>query len=73
VSDSATVYSFPRSAGEEVRATIGEFRGHQLAHVRIYELDHESGELKPTQRGVAVNAEDLPKLLAAVEALIEAA
>ncbi len=65
------VYAFPKNRNEEVRATLSTFKGRRFAHVRVYVSD-EDDELHPTRKGVAVKVEDLPKLLAAVEALIEA-
>lgn len=65
------VYSFPKSRNEEVRATLNTFNGKRYAHVRVYVADENDVD-RPTKRGIALKVDDLPKLLAAVEALIEA-
>jgi hypothetical protein len=65
------VYAFPKNRNEEVRATLNTFNGQRYAHVRVYVADENDVD-HPTRKGIAVKIEDLPKLLAAVEALIEA-
>jgi cold shock CspA family protein len=62
-------YRFAKNAREELRAQLREYRGHQLADLRIYVVD-ELGETLPTKKGIAVRIEQLPHLLAAVSALI---
>jgi hypothetical protein len=65
------VYAFPKNRNEEVRATLNVFKGRRYAHVRVYVADEDDVD-RPTRKGIAVAVEDLPKLLAAVEALVEA-
>jgi hypothetical protein len=69
--DDRVVYAFPKNRDEEIRATLNTFKGRRYAHLRVYVAD-ENGVDHPTRKGIAVNVEDLPKLLAAVEALVEA-
>jgi hypothetical protein len=69
--DERVVYAFPRNRNEEVRATLNTFNGQRYAHVRVYIADENDVD-HPTRKGIAVKVADLPKLLAAVEALIEA-
>lgn len=66
------VYTFPKNRREEIRASLGEYRGHRLADVRVYVTDEDGTDI-PTKKGVSVRFEDLPKLRAAVDALIAAA
>jgi hypothetical protein len=66
------VYSWPKNSQEEVRATLGEFKGHKLASIRVYASDDEGDGDHPTKEGISIKVSDLPHLLAAVEALIEA-
>lgn len=70
-SDDRVVYAFPKNRNEEVRATLNTFKGNRYAHVRVYVADEDDVD-HPTRKGIAVAVEDLPKLLAAVEALVEA-
>lgn len=66
------VYSFPKNSREEVRATLSTFRGVLRADLRIWVADDEGDGDHPTRKGISVRADDLPKLLEAVQALIEA-
>ena len=62
------VFSFPKSRDEEVRASLGTFRGQLRADLRVWVAD-EKDELYPTKKGISVPVDDLPKLQAAVDAL----
>ena len=46
-------------------------QGHDLAHIRVFTLG-DNDEMHLTEKGVAVNVRDLPKLAEAVAALIAA-
>jgi hypothetical protein len=70
--DDLVVYSFPKNAREEIRATLTTFKGFRLADVRVYCADDNGDGDHPTRKGIAVRVEDLPKLLEAVQALLEA-
>jgi hypothetical protein len=65
------IYSFAKNSREEVRAQLTTFHGRRLADIRVYRAD-EADVDHPTRKGIALRVEDLPKLLAAVEALIAA-
>lgn len=69
--DDRVVYTFPKNRNEEVWATLSTFKGKRYAHVRVYVADEDDVD-HPTRKGIAVAVEDLPRLLAAVEALVEA-
>lgn len=64
------VHTFPKNAHEEVWAYLQEYRGHQLAHVRVFTVDEQGDH--PTRRGLALKVEDLPELVEAVAALCAA-
>jgi hypothetical protein len=66
------VYSWPKNSREEVRATLSTFKGHLLADLRVWAADDTGDGDHPTKRGISVRVEQLPKLLEAVQALIEA-
>jgi hypothetical protein len=70
LSEGLVVYEFP-SGDDEVRGVLQIYRGSVWAHVRRYYFTRD-GEARPG-KGLAVRVEQLPQLLAAVEALIEAA
>ena len=65
------VYSFPKNSREEVRATLTTFKGLRLADIRVYQADENYVD-HPTKNGIAPRVELLPKLRAAVDALIAA-
>jgi hypothetical protein len=66
------VYSWPKNSREEVRATLGNFRGHRVADIRVWACDDNGDGDHPTRKGLCVKTEDLGKLLEAVQALVEA-
>lgn len=52
---------------EEVRVTLGEFKGHPLVSIRIYADYAGDGEgPKPTKKGATVKPALLPELIAAL-------
>lgn len=57
----------PREGGEVLRISIGEFKGRKLLNIRIWYTDSESGELRPTKKGVTVNAGQYQNFMKAVE------
>ncbi len=65
------VYAFAKNSREEVRATLGVYRGHRLADVRVYAAG-EDDQPRPTRKGLALSVAQLPELQRAVEALIRA-
>jgi hypothetical protein len=67
-----TVDSWPKNSQGEVRATLGQFNSHRLASIRVYASNDDGDDDHPTKKGISIKVSDLPHLLAAVEALIEA-
>jgi hypothetical protein len=65
------VHTWQKNGREEVRASLETFKGHRLAHVRVYVQDEVNGP-KPTNKGIAVRLEQLPKLKESVDSLIAA-
>jgi hypothetical protein len=66
------VYSWPKNSREEVRATLSTYHGRLLADLRVWAADDEGDGDHPTKKGISVRVEQLPKLLEAVQALVEA-
>jgi hypothetical protein len=66
------VYVWPKNSREEVRATLTTFKGLRLADIRVYATDDDGDGDHPTRKGLAIQVRDLPKLLEAVQALMEA-
>ena len=57
----------PRKFG----ATISTFKGHRIADLRVWTGD-ENDVNHPTKKGLALKVEHLPRLLQAIEKLMEA-
>ena len=58
------IATWPLRHGEEVRVTLSSFRGRTYLHARRYWQD-EAGDWQPG-KGLALPAEDLPRLRRAV-------
>ena len=69
MSEDKVVASFKRSATEEVRASIKDFKGRRYIELRIYYLEEKSDEWKPTRKGVSLSTEFMPELKNAVGSL----
>ena len=66
------VYRFAKGSRCEVRAVIRPWEGQELAELRVFLRKGDGGWL-PTRRGVSVPVERADELLAAAQALAEAA
>lgn len=55
-----------KGAGEIIRVEITEFKGQKLLNLRVWYTDKESGEKKPTQKGIALKPELYAELKEAV-------
>ena len=66
------VSAFSHNGTGEVRAYVQTFNGHDLAHVRHF-IRAKDGLARPTKKGIAVDVGELPKLAAAIDALLAAA
>ena len=66
---SATNYSFKKNALEVVKASLTNYRGHDLIDLRIW-MERKPGEFTATKKGLSIRAELFPELKRA--ALVEA-
>ncbi|MBX7059341.1 MAG: transcriptional coactivator p15/PC4 family protein [Leptospirales bacterium] len=55
-----------KGGGEIIRVEITDFKGQKLLNLRIWYTDKESGEKKPTQKGIALKPELYAQLKQAV-------
>jgi len=55
-----------KGGGEIIRVEISEFKGQTYLNLRVWYTDKETGEYKPTQKGIAVKPELYPMLKDAV-------
>ena len=60
------IKDIPKSNTEIVRVEVSEFRGQKYLNLRIWYSDKESGEYKPSQKGIAVRPELYAELKEAV-------
>ena len=55
-----------KGGGEIIRIEISEFKGVTYLNLRVWYTDKETGEYKPTQKGIAVKPELYPLLKEAI-------
>ncbi len=55
-----------KGGGEIIRVEISEFRGKNYLNIRTWYTDRESGEYKPTQKGVSIRPDQYEELKAAI-------
>ncbi len=67
------VFSFQRTKREQVRALVYNYKGNRYADLRVYWLDEEAGEYKPSKKGAVVRVDQLPALAQAVQAMRQVA
>lgn len=75
MADPRPVAIVPKNSREEVRVCLTQFSGLDLIDVRTY-ADFSAGVVDvrgPTKKGVSLNIERLPDLIAALEAAREEA
>ena len=60
------IQDIPRGPTEILRVEISEFRGQNLLNIRIWYLEAQSGEFRPTQRGVALRPDQYDALKEAI-------
>lgn len=68
--ESILVHSFMKNALEEVRVSVSTFKGKKYIDFRVYYQD-DSGEYKPSKKGIAISPELLPELEKAIGKLKE--
>jgi hypothetical protein len=59
-------------SGDKVRAKLRAFKGKGYADIRLHYTD-EGGKVIPTKKGLSVPIDQLPDLVKAVKALVDAA
>ncbi|MCB1165277.1 MAG: transcriptional coactivator p15/PC4 family protein [Leptospiraceae bacterium] len=65
-----------RGSGEVLRLELSEFKGRKLFNIRIWYQDKESGEYRPTAKGVTIRPdqfEEFKKAILEAEPLVQAA
>ncbi|MCA1647727.1 MAG: transcriptional coactivator p15/PC4 family protein [Chloroflexi bacterium] len=67
------VHEFELGKRGTVRASVGQFRGHRFADLRLWVEIEPGDDLVPTKKGLSVPLEFLDELEAAIAALKGAA
>lgn len=67
------VATIPKNVKEEVRIALSQWRGYNLAHLRVFTDATGRPERVPTKAGFGIQVARLPDLIAALQsALVEA-
>ncbi len=61
-----TIKDIEKGGGEIIRVEVSEFKGTKYLNLRVWYTDKETGEYKPTQKGIAVKPELYQELKEAV-------
>lgn len=64
----ADFIDIPKNARETLRVQREEHQAHDLVNVRIW-ISDDSGELRPTKKGLAIQASLTPSLIEALNAM----
>lgn len=67
------ILELPKNSHETLVLALEEYRGHRLLSARVYYDHPETGELRPTQKGFAVNVQLLPQLADGIAAALHKA
>jgi len=62
----AIIQDIDKGGGEIIRVELSEYRGQTYLNLRIWYTDKNSGEYKPTQKGITVKPDLYPLLKEAV-------
>jgi hypothetical protein len=63
----AVIATISKNANERVQVELSEFKGHDLASIRVY-ADKGGGDWVPTPKGITIRVEMLPGLILAMQA-----
>jgi hypothetical protein len=64
------ILTFEKNGRESVVVGLTEYRGQQYADIRVWFTD-QTGELKPSQKGVSIKPEHLPDVIHALTDALE--
>ena len=66
--ESMLLHSFQKNATEEVRISVNTYKGKKYIDIRVYYQD-DSGDYKPSKKGVALSPELLEELQKGIDKL----
>ncbi|MBL8021302.1 MAG: transcriptional coactivator p15/PC4 family protein [Leptospirales bacterium] len=61
-----TIKDIEKGGGEIIRIEVSEYKGQKYLNVRVWYTDKNSGEYKPTQKGVAIKPEQYKDFMSAI-------
>jgi len=56
-----------KNATEEIRVSLSQYKGYDLAAARVWFRDAETEELRPTRKGITFRVALLPEIVAALQ------
>ncbi len=60
------VGAFRKADGAEVRVSVQEYKGRRVVDVRVWYRPRQGTEYVPTRKGITIDADKLPELMAAM-------
>lgn len=60
------IATIPKNSREELRVSLTEFKGYNLASLRVW-FQADDGSMRPGKAGLVIRIERLPDLIAALE------
>lgn len=60
------VGAFRKADGAEVRVSVQDYKGRRVVDVRVWYLPRTGGDYLPTRKGITIDADKLPALVAAL-------
>lgn len=57
ISPSSKPIVIPKNSREELRLSIGAYAGHDYADLRLFYRDDDTGEMRPSKKGLTVSPE----------------
>jgi hypothetical protein len=67
---SQIVYTFPKNATEEIRASVSTYKGKQYLDLRVF-YQGDDGEYHPSKKGISIAPDLLAELEEAIRKLRE--
>lgn len=59
--------SFRKADGAEVRVSVQDYKGRRVVDVRVWYRPRNCSDYVPTRKGITIDADKLPELMAALE------
>jgi hypothetical protein len=60
------VSAIRKADGAEIRVAFSNYKGRRVVDVRVWYLPRDGGDYLPTRKGITIDADKLPELVAAM-------